>query len=44
MVSGLRHRLMHDYEGINWSIIAEVLFEDMDAFVDKIRLLLKDAD
>ena len=24
MVAGLRHRLVHDYDGINWSIIVEV--------------------
>ena len=30
MVAGLRHRLVHDYDGINWSIIVEVLFQDMD--------------
>lgn len=33
MVAGLRHRLVHDYDGINWSIIVEVLFEDMEPFV-----------
>lgn len=32
MVSGLRHRLVHDYDGINWSIIAEVIFEDLPQF------------
>jgi uncharacterized protein with HEPN domain len=29
MVAGLRHRLVHDYDGINWSIIVEVVFEDI---------------
>ncbi len=37
VVSGLRHRLVHDYEGINWSIIVEVVFDEMDAFVEKIQ-------
>ena len=32
VVSGLRHRLVHDYEGINWSIIVEVVFDEMDDF------------
>lgn len=36
-VSGLRHRLVHDYEGINWNIIAEVIFKDMDEFIDQIK-------
>ena len=33
VVSGLRHRLVHDYDGINWSIIVEVVFNEMDDFV-----------
>lgn len=40
MVAGLRHRLVHDYDGINWTIIVEVLFHDMPAFVVSIRGLL----
>ena len=31
MVAGLRHRLVHDYDGINWTIIVDVLFTDMSA-------------
>ena len=40
MVAGLRHRLVHDYEGINWSIIVEVIFEDMELFVNAVRKIL----
>ena len=40
LVSGLRHRLVHDYEGINWSIIVEVVFEEMDEFVNSIEELI----
>jgi len=36
MVSGLRHRLVHNYEGINWSIIVEIVFHEMDDFIDQI--------
>ncbi len=36
VVSGLRHRLVHDYEGINWSIIVEVIFDEMDDFIHMI--------
>ena len=39
VVSGLRHRLFHDYDGINWSIIVEVIFGEMDDFVNKIKNL-----
>ena len=40
LVSGLRHRLVHDYDGINWSIIAEVVFEEMGEFVNSIEELI----
>lgn len=40
VVSGLRHRLVHDYEGINWSIIVEVVFGEMDDFVKMIEKLI----
>ena len=40
VVSGLRHRLVHDYEGINWSIIVEVVFDEMDDFVKSIERLI----
>ena len=35
MVAGLRHRLVHVYDGINWSIVVEVVFEDMETSVYK---------
>ena len=41
MVAGLRHRLVHDYEGVNWSIIVDVLFEDMGPFLQSLREILK---
>ena len=31
MISGLRHRLVHDYDGTNWSIISDVVFEELPA-------------
>ncbi len=42
VVSGLRHRLVHDYEGINWSIITEVVFNEMDEFVNSIKQIAED--
>ena len=41
VVSGLRHRLVHDYEGINWSIIVEVVFEEMDDFFKSIESMIE---
>ena len=40
VVAGLRHRLVHDYDGLNWSIIVEVIFEEMDGFVESIKNLI----
>lgn len=40
VVSGLRHRLVHDYEGINWSIIVEVIFDEMNSFIVSIKKLI----
>lgn len=42
VISGLRHRLVHDYEGINWTIIVEVLFEDMEPFVQAVKQILEE--
>lgn len=40
MVSGLRHRLVHNYEGINWSIIADVVFHEMSDFIRQINKII----
>ena len=41
VVSGLRHRLVHDYEGINWSIIVEVVFDEMNDFINQIKKIIE---
>lgn len=40
MAAGLRHRLVHDYDGTNWSIIVDVIFEDMGPFVEAVKKIL----
>ena len=40
VVSGLRHRLVHDYDGINWSIIVEVIFDERDDFIQSVEKLI----
>lgn len=40
IVSGLRHRLVHDYDGVNWSVIVEVVFGEMDQFIDTVKKLI----
>lgn len=39
-ISGMRHRLVHDYEGTNWTIIAEAALVEVPLLVDRIRDLL----
>lgn len=40
-ISGMRHRLVHDYEGTNWSIIIDVLFRELPIFIGQLREILK---
>lgn len=40
-VSGLRHRLVHEYEEINWNKISEIIFEEMDDFVKSVEEIIK---
>ena len=40
-ISGLRHRLVHDYESTNWSLICSVLFDVLPGFAKDLELLLE---
>lgn len=40
MISGLRHRLVHDYDGTNWNIIADVVFEELPLLIEKLKRLV----
>jgi len=40
MVSGLRHRLVHDYDGINWNMIVEVVFDELPILVEQLEKLI----
>lgn len=42
VVSGLRHRLVHDYDGINWTLIADVIFDDVAPFVEQVKRILQE--
>lgn len=42
MISGLRHRLVHDYEGTNRSIIVEVIFDDLPPFIDAVKKIYEE--
>lgn len=39
-IAGMRHRLVHDYEGTNWSIISSVVFDELPEFVRQVEGLL----
>ena len=36
MIAGLRHRLVHDYESTNWSLICEVVFRELPELIEKL--------
>lgn len=38
-ISGLRHRLVHDYENTNWTLICAVLFEELPGFLTDLQAL-----
>lgn len=40
MISGLRHRLVHDYDGTNWNIIADVVFEELPELIEQLKKIL----
>ena len=40
MISGLRHRLVHDYDGTNWNIIADVVFDELPILITQLKDLL----
>lgn len=39
-IAGLRHRLVHHYEGTNWSLIADVISNELDSFVAEVDRIL----
>lgn len=41
MISGLRHRLVHDYDGTNWNIICDVVFNELPVLLEQVEKLIK---
>ena len=35
-IVGLRNRVSHDYEGVNWNILEDILFEDIPVLVSEL--------
>lgn len=40
MISGLRHRLVHDYDGTNWNIIVDVVFDELPELLKQLDNLV----
>ena len=40
MISGLRRRLVHDYDGTNWNIISDVVFEELPELIHQLKKLI----
>ena len=40
MICGLRHRLVHDYDGTNWNIIADVVLKELPILIEQIQRLM----
>lgn len=38
-ISGLRHRLVHDYENTNWNLICSILYDVLPSFLDILKSL-----
>lgn len=38
-ISGLRHRLVHDYENTNWNLICSILYDVLPSFLDVLERL-----
>ncbi len=40
LISGLRHRLVHDYDDTSWEIIANIVFDDIPILVEQLNKLV----
>lgn len=42
MIAGVRHRLIHDYDGTNWNIIADVVFDELPILIKQLEAFLSE--
>lgn len=40
-ISGLRHRLVHDYENTNWKLICVIIFEVLPEFLTSVSKIVQ---
>jgi len=41
MISGLRHRLVHDYDAINWNMLANVVLDDIPDLIVQLKKVVE---
>ena len=41
-IAGLRHRLVHDYENTNWSLICVILFDELPGLLSSVERIIKE--
>ena len=41
MIAGLRHWLVHDYDGTNWNIIADVVLDEIPKLIEQVKALIE---
>lgn len=39
-VSGLRHRLVHEYENTNWNIINTIIYESLPTYINQLNFII----
>lgn len=42
MIAGLRHRLVHDYDGINWNVIVDIVYEEIPELIKQLENIKED--
>jgi len=41
LISGLRHRLVHDYDDTSWEIISEIVFDDIPILIEQLKAIVE---
>ena len=41
-IAGMRHRLVHQYEDTNWSIISYVIFHELESYMNQLTGILSE--
>lgn len=42
-ISGMRHRLVHQYEDTNWKIISHVIFHELANYVEQLKKISEES-